>query len=157
MTRALWSIYPSNSIYHSISLSLSSHPPLIQPALLCRTDQLMCLLVYSFLLPLSFFPSYFSSYSSSDDFLMHLSCIILLPYERKVCVDWVCVCMCMCMYVVSRGTSCCVCNFLFVHGPEHLWPLQSRGEMFRETERLNKTKKDWEKRKERGERGKTGW
>lgn len=56
------------------------------------------------------------------------------------------------MCIVSRGTPCCGFNFLFVHGSKHLWPLQSRGEIFRETERLNKTKKRL-REKERGGRG----
>ena len=45
--------------------------------------------------------------------------------------------VCVCV----RGTSYCVCNFLFVHGSKHLRPLQSREEIQRGTERLNKTKK----------------
>lgn len=45
-----------------------------------------------------------------------------------------------------------MCNFLFVHGSKHIWPLQSREEIFRETERLNKTKKRLrEKEREGGE------
>lgn len=72
----------------------------------------------------------------------------LLPYEAKACIEWVSVCI----YIVSRGTPCCVCNFLFVHGSKHRWPLQRGGEIHREVEQDKK--KDWEKRKERGERGK---
>ena len=45
-----------------------------------------------------------------------------------------------------------MCNFLFVHGSKHLRPLWSREEIFRETERLNKTEKRL-REKERGGRG----
>ena len=61
------------------------------------------------------------------------------------------------MYIVffKRGPPCRVCNFLFVHGSKHLRPLQRREEIFRETERLNKTKQKIErKRKERWRGGK---
>lgn len=59
------------------------------------------------------------------------------------------------MYIVSRGTPYCVCNLLFVHGSKHLWPLQSRGEIFRETERLKKTKKRLREKEREGGEGKS--
>lgn len=45
-----------------------------------------------------------------------------------------------------------MCNFLFVHGSKHLWPLQSRGETCRETEVEQDKKRLREKQKERGGR-----
>ncbi len=39
---------------------------------------------------------------------MHLSCIILLPFEREVCVQCVCVCVCAYVYVCVWGRN---------HGP----------------------------------------
>lgn len=145
MTRALWSVYLIPSITPSPSLPRLSSPSNPSNTFLCRTEQLMCLLIYSLslILIVSFLPF---------PFFMYLSSIIFLPYERNAWVEsFLCVHVYMCVYV--RRTPCWVRNFLFVHGSKHLWPLQSRGDTCRETERLNKTRKDWEKRKKRGGRG----
>lgn len=40
---------------------------------------------------------------------------------------------------------------MFVHGFKHLRPLQSRGEIWKGTERLNETKKREEKERKKGE------
>lgn len=109
----------------------------------------MCPLVYSFSLPLIFFPpsSFFFVFLFIR--LLLFSCIILLPFERKVSVERVYACVHVHSFF-QEGTPCRVCNFLFVHGSKHLRPLQRREEIFRETERLKKTKKKIErKRKER--------
>lgn len=161
MTRALWSIYPSNSIYHSISLSLSPLSSPSNPAntSLCRTEQLMCPLVYSLSLPLIFFsPSTFSSYSSSYDCCFSHASYYYLLREKYLWRE----CTRVCMYIVffKRGPhAVCVISCLYTvpNISGHCRGGRRYLERQRGWTRQKKRLREKGKRGGGGERGKTGW